>query len=322
MTMERTSADRKIQKPEKLLQNLIPANKYNFLNLKEILEKEIKPKEYLLYPWLPRSSICMIYAWRGRGKTFLALNIAFAVSHALEVMGWKSEKKFNVLYLDGEMDLDDLQTRLALLVKMYGLNDISENLHFLTPDEQECEMINIGSKEGQAVIDQKIIEADIDLIIVDNFSTLANGIDENNSKDWDIVQKWMLSWKRRGKAILGIHHAGKNDMQRGSSKKEDIMHTVISLKKPEGYSNNQGARFNVIFEKNRSFHGADAAPFEAWLKYDKDRPYWLTRDIEEDIESKIKKLIDAGKRPADIARELNMSKQTVNYYKNKTSENS
>ena len=54
--------------------------------------------------------------------------------------------------------------------------------------------------------------------------------------------------------------------QRGTSRKEDILNTVISLRKPPDYSPAQGARFEVHYEKARGFYGKDAEPFEAWLK--------------------------------------------------------
>ena len=38
--------------------------------------------------------------------------------------------------------------------------------------------------------------------------------------------------RRRGMAVLLIHHAGKSGDQRGTSAREDIMDTVISLRRP------------------------------------------------------------------------------------------
>jgi len=44
-----------------------------------------------------------------------------------------------------------------------------------------------------------------------------------------------------------------------------VLDTVISLRRPPDYQPDQGARFEVHFEKNRGFLGPEAEPFEAWL---------------------------------------------------------
>jgi putative DNA primase/helicase len=60
-----------------------------------------------------------------------------------------------------------------------------------------------------------------------------------------------------------IHHAGKGGGQRGTSRKEDALDSVISLSRPPGYSAAEGARFEVRFTKSRGFFGNDVEPFEA-----------------------------------------------------------
>ena len=77
--------------------------------------------------------------------------------------------------------------------------------------------------------------------------------------------EWELSLRRQNKSVLLIHHAGKGGTQRGSSRKEDVLDTVMSLRRPPDYSPTQGARFEVHFEKARGFYGPDAEPFEAQL---------------------------------------------------------
>ena len=55
---------------------------------------------------------------------------------------------------------------------------------------------------------------------------------------------------------LSVHHANKNGMQRGTSKREDVLDTVIVLKRPADYTPEHGARFEVHFEKSRGFFGS------------------------------------------------------------------
>jgi ribosomal protein S11 len=71
----------------------------------------------------------------------------------------------------------------------------------------------------------------------------------------------MLAQRAAGRSVLVVHHAGGG--QRGTSRKEDTLDTVISLTRPPGYQANEGARFEVRFSKSRGFYGEDAEPFEA-----------------------------------------------------------
>ena len=72
---------------------------------------------------------------------------------------------------------------------------------------------------------------------------------------------------RRGVSVLLVHHAGTNGRQRGTSRREDALDTVIALRRQEDYSPEQGARFEIHFEKLRSrVDSAGATPFEARLE--------------------------------------------------------
>jgi hypothetical protein len=52
---------------------------------------------------------------------------------------------------------------------------------------------------------------------------------------------------------------------RGHSKPEDTMNLLLKLSRPDGYVQDQGARFLVEFDKARGVHGPAAAPFIAGL---------------------------------------------------------
>ena len=73
------------------------------------------------------------------------------------------------------------------------------------------------------------------------------------------------------KSVLVIHHGGKSGQQRGTSRKEDVLDTVIALRKPPDYQADQGARFEIHFEKSRGFFGPEAEPFEVRLVGDRGR---------------------------------------------------
>ena len=122
--------------------------------------------------------------------------------------------------------------------------------------------INICSEDGQRCLEPLL--RDVDLLILDNLSTLCTSGSESASDAWVPMQNWLLKLRRQGVAVLLVHHAGMNGRQRGTSRREDAFDTVIALRRPEDYSPEQGARFEVHFEKLRNrVDSAGAIPFEA-----------------------------------------------------------
>ena len=124
-------------------------------------------------------------------------------------------------------------------------------MKILSPDAQEFGIPDLSTTEGQEKIDTLICD-ETKLVILDNLSTLIRSGKESESDSWLPVQEWILRLRSRGKSVLLIHHAGKGGQQRGTSRREDVLDTVIALKKPEYYKPESGTCFEVHFEKNRS----------------------------------------------------------------------
>ena len=80
-------------------------------------------------------------------------------------------------------------------------------------------------------------------------------------------------------SVLLIHHAGRSDNARGTSKREDILDTIVHLKRPADYAPDQGARFEVHLTKARGVFGDEARPFEARMEIRNGATVWTTRDL-------------------------------------------
>lgn len=281
------------------------------IELSKFLSLELPKRELILSPWLPKSGLCMIHAYRGIGKTHISLGVAHAVARGGEFLGWKAAMPKNVLFIDGEMPATTLQERLAQIIKMSGDSVIAGKLTIVTPDLQtQGIMPDVVTPEGQRLLN-KIITDDTDLIILDNISCLAPSIKENDASDWAPIQSWVLGLRAKGKSVLLIHHSGKGGSQRGTSKKEDVLDTVITLERPKDYESNQGARFIVKYEKTRGFYGDDAKPFEAHLIKHNGKTCWQINAIEDSTFNKVCILFNEGLTPKDIEIELDINKSTI-----------
>lgn len=182
-----------------------------------------------------------------------------------------------------------------------------DNLTIAAADDQELGLPDLSNAEAQRTYFAPLV-ANADLIIADNLGTLCRSIKENEADTWLPMQDWALSLRRQKKSVLIFHHAGKNGAQRGTSKKEDILDTVISLRKPPDYSPADGARCEVHFEKNRGFYGDDAKPFEANLVDEQ----WQLTEIKtgDDVETLVN-LRHSGMSIRDIAERTGVPKSTV-----------
>jgi putative DNA primase/helicase len=283
------------------------------LNLRELLSLEVRPREMILGPILPEQGLTMIHAPRGIGKTHVSLMIAYAVATGTSMFQekWISTKPHKVLIVDGEMPLVVMQERLARIVNSSRTEMIiDENLKIITPDLQEKSIPDLSTTKGQQLIEEHL--KDIKLLILDNYSALCRGGRENEAESWIPLQEWFLDLRRRGLSVLLIHHSNKSGGQRGTSRKEDLLDTIITLGKPDDYDPREGARFEVHYEKARGFYGEEAAPFEAWLKEERERLTWHIRPLEECQIERVIDLKKEGLTQRDIALETGLSPATVN----------
>ena len=170
-------------------------------------------------------------------------------------------------------------------------------------------MPNLASLEGQEAM-QPHIEA-ADMIIVDNLACLARHGRENDSESWLPVQTWLLSLRRQGKTGVVVHHAGKGGNQRGTSSREDVLDTVVSLRRPNDYEPSEGARFEVHLEKARGVYGHEAIPFELSLRTEKGAACWISRTIADAEKDRAVELKAEGYSVRDIAAEMDISKSRV-----------
>ncbi|OLN29860.1 DNA primase [Desulfovibrio sp. DV] len=278
-------------------------------DIRDFLALDIKPREYVISPVIPCQGLVMLYAMRGIGKTHFALHLSYAVATGQMVFRWQAVTPRRVLYLDGEMPANAMQERLAGIVASYAKEPLPGFMQIITPDTQPLAMPNLATPEGQAAL-APCLEG-VELLVVDNLATLCRAGRENEAEGWLPVQEWILALRRRGISVLLVHHANKSGGQRGTSSREDVLDTVISLRRPQDYRPEEGARFEVHLEKARGIIGDDAKPFEAKLMQDGDAMAWACRDIE-DVQLETVRQLHAEKMSIrDIAEETGIPKSTV-----------
>jgi putative DNA primase/helicase len=190
-------------------------------------------------------------------------------------------------------------------------------LRILSADLIEAGIGNFADPKTQEELNAAL--DGVELLVLDNLSSLTSVIRDNDAESWNPLQEWFLRLRRWGVSVLIVHHAGKGGQQRGTSRREDVLDTSISLKRPSDYVATEGARFEVHLEKARGIHGEKAKPFEAKFEVHDDAALWTIREIEDVNAARVKALLnDDGKMSIrDIADETGLSKSSVGRIKKK-----
>ena len=281
------------------------------ITLDELLNRDIKPREFVIEPLLHERGLAMVFAWRGVGKTWFALGLGYAIATGGKYLKWTAKKPRRVLHVCGEMPAADLKERFEKVVA--ATNDKPPEPGFfriISADLHERGISDLATPQGQAAMDAALGDADV--IIFDNVSTLFRTGQENELESWVPVQNWLLKLRREGRAVVIIHHSNKAKAQRGTSKREDVLDVVLNLREPSDYEPSEGARFEVHFEKARGLSGTNAvSAFEAKLEMRGGAAIWTMRGIEDARLTEILEMKGEGMSVRKIAAELRISKSTV-----------
>ena len=290
----------------------------NAVSALDFVRMDLPERKVLLDPWLPEQGLAMVHSERGVGKTFFGMSCAHAIATGSKFLTFIAPEPRRVLYIDGEMPANTMQERMIHLTL---LNGPDAKLEIITPDLQPRDQpsLNLCNSDTQQALEPFI--EDVSLIVVDNIATLVRGGNSNEVESWLPVQDWALRQRATGRSVLFIHHSGKSGSQRGTSSREDVLDTVIKLKRPADYLPDQGAVFEIHFEKSRGFTGDDAKPIEASLQADhRGNLTWAYRSLEISTYERCCSLANEGLSQKEISIELEVNKSTVSRHIRKARE--
>jgi putative DNA primase/helicase len=274
----------------------------------DLLALEI-PERPRYLPWLPEGGNTMVFGPRGIGKTFFQLALAVSLTTGKPLWKWACPKPVGVLYVDGEMQLDELRQRTTALMDLppiASLEFLSSQLVFQKCDGKD--LILTSEVMRQEIV--KILDArpNIRVLILDNVSCLFSGINEDSKQDWEPINAWLIRLRHRGISTVLVHHSGKGGQQRGTSGREDSLDTVIQLARPTGSDARDGCHFELSFTKCRSTTGDPVAPLDVRLETVNERLQWVWQPLEVSKHDRARQLVKEGvEGPTALAVELGVS---------------
>lgn len=273
------------------------------ISLTDLIARHFEPNPILLEPWLREGETVLITAPRGVGKTWLGLSIGLALTYDLKIDGWETKKHVGVVYVDGEMNAYRLQTRMIDMIKRNPTPKAPFKIYssdILARESKDSPCISSKEwRDGYYNFLKKHREYKV--IIFDNLGSLVYGIDENNKRDWDDINKFMISLRSLDVTSVMIHHTGKSGDQRGTSAREDNIDTSMKLIRPKGYTSGDGCKFIVEFTKNRNFYGSDADSCCLRLKLTTQGLVWETENPRQEKKEQIIAMLGQGMKQNEIA---------------------
>ena len=130
------------------------------------------------------------------------------------------------------------------------MNDLLEFLNHEILFDRTGKALNITNPEVQEAITKRCVASGVKVLILDNLSTLASGMKENEADAWEKVNNWLLDLRRRKIAVVIVHHAGRSGEMRGTSRREDNVFWIIALDDSKRKAEDKrGARFISYFTK-------------------------------------------------------------------------
>ncbi len=282
----------------------------------ELRDLELVPRKKLLGDWFCEGDLGFIFAFRGVGKTWLALTIAQALSTGGKLGDWQARAPVKVLYVDGEMPPDLMRNRCA------GLEAINVNLEFLNHEilfERTGKVLNITNPDVQRAITQRCVNSSTKVLILDNLSTLASGMRENEADSWELVNPWLLELRRRKIAVVIVHHAGRSGEMRGTSKREDNVFWIIALDDTKKNADDKrGARFISRFTKPSRNTQQEVPTYEWHLVIDEASGIVTISHKQAQTADVFRRLIEDGVTECNqIAQEMKVSSATVSRFAKK-----
>ncbi len=288
------------------------------VSLPDFMATEFPERKFLIGDWLPEEGLALVYAYRGTGKSWIAMSASLALARGEKFVVWDTPNPERVCYVQVEMPQRQDQDRFNLLL---GDRPPPENFTYLSYQK----MIELGmpalklDKPGPQAAFLKFLEEQplpFKMITLDAYSALTSAeFDPNQAADVRPVVQFLIELRLRGYTVLLLQHTGKDQVtQRGSSALEDQLDTSILLHRDPAYKGRE-AEFKVTFPKTRDLGVAESDLILTLQQQADGTLGWSTRPPKKggmDLDPLLRAIRDGAQTPEELEGLLDMPRSTVN----------
>ncbi len=232
------------------------------ISAKELCLKELPPLVWLVDGLIPSKGVVFLGGKRGTMKTWIALELAKALSEGGRLFGHFQASKLNVIFLDAENGESQIQRRLRML---FGVIPLPENIRFAF-------FPKIKLDEDASQLEELLSEYPNSVVIVDSFRRVL-GVDENDARAINnvFVHKIRPLIEEHGATFILLHHLRKGmgkgvsdhlDEMRGSSELVNYADAVLLIERLRSETN------SIVMRHAKSRTGLELAPCKIEVQSD------------------------------------------------------
>ena len=184
-------------------------NKYTFQRWQDFINA--KPPSFHIKGVLPEAALAVVYGAPGSGKTFLVMDMGFAVAQGVPWRGLKT-KQGTVAYIAAE-DAHGVRMRAKAYADEHKIDSMPFYILGASPNFRDFDDMTQVAKAVVAL-------GDVSLIFVDTWARALAGGDENSAKDvGEAVSLCAKLYRATGATVVLVHHSGKDSTKgaRGST---------------------------------------------------------------------------------------------------------
>jgi hypothetical protein len=228
------------------------------LSLRQWVEREIRPDDYLLGELLSTTSRAMLVSPTGLGKTNFSMALGLSIAMGQDFLHWRAGRSSRVLYIDGEMSRSLLKRRIQDAIRRASAPLDTNFFAFCRDDFTEMQPLN--TEGGQEFVEALIKRlGGIDFVIFDNIQSLLVG-DMKEELPWQETLPWIRQLTSRRIGQLWVHHTGHDETHSyGTKTREWQLDTVIILDRDT--QNEADIAFTLRFPKARQRTPQNRADF-------------------------------------------------------------
>lgn len=199
----------------------------------------------ILEPILRKAGLLWFYGAEKLGKTWLALSLAHTIATGGSFGPWRAPKPRKVLFVDGEMHPDDLNSAIRCISKGQGDREIL-TFSVLSARNAVSGRINLLDPEWREQIHG--MARNLDVVILDSFASLTN----NKLSDFFVVYDFIRNLQTKNVGVIVIDHTNNKGSLQGVVDKKRVSDALVQLRVPEGRHARESVRLIQVI---KSHHG-------------------------------------------------------------------
>ena len=288
---------------------------FKILNIEDFRNDPHPPREVLLNPWFLQYQYLQVIGEMNTGKSPFCLSLCFHLATQTKFFLWEPNRRVKCLYIDGEMTWWDITERLGSF-PIEDYPDIKDYLYYYsTVDQEDAPNPVLTNQLFRDYIEKFCVVNGIEVVVFDNRSSLAPGLDENvQTTEWDMINSWFIHIKGLGINPVVVLHKGKNTKgARGHSSQMGNNDVTIELYSPSGHNKTGDCEFNMRFHKLRTRLGTNEKYWYMRFAPCGDGKFeWFGKDTtNENVDMFIALAIHNNVPQKDIGTKYNIDKSAV-----------